>query len=440
MKLSSLNKGGGLSSGTAISANKVLAEVDLNKMFYVTAAAVITLPKPQDIRASLGESVFLHSMTASAVSLAVGAGVTIDNFTGTVPLMQGIPVMLIATSGTSWSIIGVVSATQADIVAGTDFKKFVNSKELKAYVAAMSYTHPANHPASIIAQDASNRFVTDAEKANWNAAKNHADSSHALPVRLNPTCAIITDWNNAIENGWFMAVRCANAPSEDWYIGECIVHNSDWVIQTVHRFAGDRAIFKRYKTPSGWTAWEHQATPVTVAGGTMYGNLVIQNAAPTIQFTDTDNSTRQVHCNSNLIGFLNNGGDWSFHSANDGTNTSVGNMVIGSSTHGTDGNIYMPWAGDWLSSVLSRKVNADQGINAIGSYAFCVRDLSTEGLEANGYYSGGSLHWAGLQKNDGGSEVLITAWSGAIGGTWRCMGSYPNGGNRMKMTLFQRVA
>lgn len=34
---------------------------------------------------------------------------------------------------------------------------------------ANNYTHPANHPASIITQDASNRFVTDAEKAAWNA-------------------------------------------------------------------------------------------------------------------------------------------------------------------------------------------------------------------------------------------------------------------------------
>lgn len=33
---------------------------------------------------------------------------------------------------------------------------------------ANNYTHPANHPASIIAQDASNRFVTDAEKTAWN--------------------------------------------------------------------------------------------------------------------------------------------------------------------------------------------------------------------------------------------------------------------------------
>ena len=33
---------------------------------------------------------------------------------------------------------------------------------------ANNYTHPSSHPASIITQDASNRFVTDSEKATWN--------------------------------------------------------------------------------------------------------------------------------------------------------------------------------------------------------------------------------------------------------------------------------
>lgn len=32
------------------------------------------------------------------------------------------------------------------------------------------YTHPTNHPASIITQDTNNRFVTDAEKNAWNLA------------------------------------------------------------------------------------------------------------------------------------------------------------------------------------------------------------------------------------------------------------------------------
>lgn len=34
---------------------------------------------------------------------------------------------------------------------------------------ANNYTHPTNHPASVITQDVDNRFVTDAEKAAWNA-------------------------------------------------------------------------------------------------------------------------------------------------------------------------------------------------------------------------------------------------------------------------------
>lgn len=36
----------------------------------------------------------------------------------------------------------------------------------------VTYTHPTNHPPSIIAQDTDNRFVTDAEKVTWNAKQN----------------------------------------------------------------------------------------------------------------------------------------------------------------------------------------------------------------------------------------------------------------------------
>ncbi|MDP1513072.1 pyocin knob domain-containing protein [Paenibacillus sp. CMAA1739] len=43
---------------------------------------------------------------------------------------------------------------------------------------ANNYVHPTTHPPSIIAQDASNRFVTDAEKAAWNAK---AETTTATP-------------------------------------------------------------------------------------------------------------------------------------------------------------------------------------------------------------------------------------------------------------------
>lgn len=45
---------------------------------------------------------------------------------------------------------------------------------LKTYFDTLynNYVHPANHPASIITQDASNRFVTDTEKTTWNSKAN----------------------------------------------------------------------------------------------------------------------------------------------------------------------------------------------------------------------------------------------------------------------------
>ena len=48
---------------------------------------------------------------------------------------------------------------------------------------ANNYTHPENHPPSIITQDASNRFVTDTEKSTWNGKQS------ALTFDSSPTSA-----------------------------------------------------------------------------------------------------------------------------------------------------------------------------------------------------------------------------------------------------------
>lgn len=56
----------------------------------------------------------------------------------------------------------VDNKVKADVPAGAVFTDTV-------------YTHPASHPPSIITQNASNRFVTDAEKAAWSGK---ADKSY----------------------------------------------------------------------------------------------------------------------------------------------------------------------------------------------------------------------------------------------------------------------
>ena len=64
--------------------------------------------------------------------------------------------------------------SKVDKVAGKqlsteDYTSAEKTKLASVEEGANAYTHPDNHPASIIAQDADNRFVTDDEKTTWNA-------------------------------------------------------------------------------------------------------------------------------------------------------------------------------------------------------------------------------------------------------------------------------
>jgi hypothetical protein len=65
----------------------------------------------------------------------------------------------------------------ANAITASTIKTHVESAHAPS--DANNYTHPANHDPSIIAQDASNRFVTDAEKSTWNG-KEDAVADHSL--------------------------------------------------------------------------------------------------------------------------------------------------------------------------------------------------------------------------------------------------------------------
>lgn len=245
-------------------------------------------------------------------------------------------------------------------------------------VGATKYQHPANHAPDIIAQNSSNRFASDLEKGNWNAAKNHADSAHAP----------------------------SNAQK-----------NSDILKSEIEA-----------KLTGGISSHSHPAY-LPLAGGTMAGDLTIQNTNPSVHFIDTDHPDRHLHCNSGLIGFLNSGGGWSFYSKDDGVNVSAKDMIIGSSTHSTDGNIYMPWAGRWLSDVIGDALQADMGHNAVGSLCFAVH--TTSAVIAPGSTIAGSNLRASSTRNNHGSS---------LSGTWRCLGSGDYDDGARFATLYQRIA
>lgn len=57
----------------------------------------------------------------------------------------------------------VATKTAKGLMSGTDKTKLDGVE-----ANANNYKHPTTHPAAVIVQDASNRFVTDVEKTNWN--------------------------------------------------------------------------------------------------------------------------------------------------------------------------------------------------------------------------------------------------------------------------------
>lgn len=72
-------------------------------------------------------------------------------------------------TGLQAAIDAKVTAVAGKGLSTEDYTTAEKSKLAGVAANANAYTHPASHPPSIITQDASNRFVTDAEKSTWNA-------------------------------------------------------------------------------------------------------------------------------------------------------------------------------------------------------------------------------------------------------------------------------
>lgn len=118
---------------------------------------------------------------------------------------------------------------------------------------ATAYSHPASHPASIITQDANNRFVSDAEKQAWSNKMPVGLWGHAGP------CVQVTDFNvTPAANAFLMASAATGAPNATgWWMVHQMVHNADWKTQIAYGFAGnDGQIVMRHLTHNGtWGAW-----------------------------------------------------------------------------------------------------------------------------------------------------------------------------------------
>ena len=78
---------------------------------------------------------------------------------------------------------------------------------------ANNYAHPASHPASIITQDAENRFVTDAEKTAWNSKEASGTAAAAMTAH---TSAADPHGQYLPKAGGTMSGPISFAPAQTW--------------------------------------------------------------------------------------------------------------------------------------------------------------------------------------------------------------------------------
>lgn len=125
------------------------------------------------------------------------------------PALTGTPTAPTATAGTNTTQVATTAYVNAEIAAdaapishvglgGTEhanastsvagFLSAADKTKLDSVAeGANAYSHPANHLASIITQDSSNRFVTDAEKTAWSAKQDSAADLTAIAALAGTT-------------------------------------------------------------------------------------------------------------------------------------------------------------------------------------------------------------------------------------------------------------
>ena len=122
---------------------------------------------------------------------------------------------------------------------------------------------------------------------------------------------------------------------------------------------------------------------VAKTGDTMTGNLTIQNTSPTINMQDTDNVTRSLHVNSNLMGFLKSDGNWDMYVNNGGS--------MWTANYG--------WLHDYIFSSVSNC--APTLVNCNGNAGNCIPEVPIN------CYGSGNVATVRTELIDNGSQIQL---------------------------------
>lgn len=179
---------------------------------------------------------------------------------------------------------------------------------------ANNYTHPETHPPGIIELDPNNRFVTDAEKAAWNRAKQDAiDWAKGFGLGSSDL-RYATDLDNETESGLVQATSATlNAPTASNYVVAIEARAAGRVVQRAVLLDSSPVLrhYERIRHGTGWSPWVEMET---TAGAQTKANTAeanakayAQNAVVTTGSTSDPNTTTESlivsnHANTPLPG------------------------------------------------------------------------------------------------------------------------------------------
>ena len=164
-----------------------------------------------------------ETTTSGVVTVAFdgGAALTIQTASGNAPASGG----LIA----GMTILGVVDQS------ASVFRML--SDQASAAIVADAEAAEAGAEAAQAAAEAAAASSTSTTDASQLTSGTLADAR--LPTRLGVYAKTVTDWDDATENGMYMANGALNSPVAVFYIGYVEARNEDWMTQTVHNLTSN---------------------------------------------------------------------------------------------------------------------------------------------------------------------------------------------------------
>ena len=186
----------------------------------------------------------------------------------------------VAHNQTAATITDFNTAADARVVAGITLKAPLNSPAFTGTPTGITKTHvglgnvdnttDVAKPVSTLqaAADGLRLFANDPSVTNARVPTGSAGGdlvgSYPNPTfraGLGSYAAVITDWNLAVVNGWFMGTNILNqpVPGATYYIGNVVSSSSSYCTQTVYEYTTDGSsdckTYSRSMDNSVWTAW-----------------------------------------------------------------------------------------------------------------------------------------------------------------------------------------